>query len=724
MQRNWLGKSEGTELSFTLSVTADSENGRAVISHFPELHVFTTRLDTLFGAQFVALSLNHPLVQEYSKNNNDLQTFIESAPQLPVDSKHGFLLPDIAAINPLHKAQSVHAPLPIYAAPYVLEDYGTGAVMGVPAHDARDHAFWKQHRGSEPVKSVISQSAESVKSDDDVPFSDKGKLNADCGDFAGLHSDEASQQLASSLQQDGTTVKRYSLWRIRDWLISRQRYWGAPIPIIHCQSCGTVPVPTKDLPVELPKLPPGQFKGRSGNPLEQIEEWVNTSCPSCKGPARRDTDTMDTFMDSSWYFFRFADSKNELAPVDSDLAKRIMPVDFYVGGVEHAILHLLYARFIAKFLASSGGGSVWPLQQDTDGKRNVAEPFKKLVTQGMVHGRTYSDPSTGRFLKPDEVETSQTEPPKIRATGETPNVSFEKMSKSKYNGVDPGSCIGKYGADVTRAHMLFAAPESEVLEWEEQRIGGISRWLAKVWRVVHLANSAAPPGILRDAWTRPTDESGNVYTSVEAALLRATRNTTATVTSKLQSASAFNTVVSDLIKLTNALASAAVCSSSSPKLQNEVSPSIYLFCVEVLIRLMAPLTPAFAEESWQTLHEDGKLHFDCGHTDMSANLSIFESQWPKTIKLPTEIDNPTQTCVLQVNGKRKFDCKVEIHSREQTGEPFKEWFLAAVFKRTPEGLKWISDANNRILLETSERVVVGNNGRIVNIVNKGLPRSS
>jgi leucyl-tRNA synthetase len=721
MQRNWLGKSEGTEMSFKISANGISPHAVAVTSQIPDLRVFTTRLDTLLGTQFLALSLKHPLIQEYSKRNEGLKRFIQSASALPADSKAGFLLPDLVADNPLRTTEIAKGldlkPLPIYAAPYVLDDYGTGAVMGVPAHDSRDHAFWKQHHPSEPIKFVVSRPVKLEKVEGDLPFSDKGILNKNCGTLAGASSDEAALLIVSSLERGGTDFKHHNLWRLRDWLISRQRYWGAPIPIIHCNSCGAVPVPIEQLPVELPKLPPGQFKGRSGNPLEQIEEWVNTACPKCHGPAKRDTDTMDTFMDSSWYFFRFADPKNCSAPFGSELAKQIMPVDFYIGGVEHAILHLLYARFIAKFLASPQGRFMWPVNQDDGENKSIAEPFKRLVTQGMVHGRTYSDPSTGRFLKPEEVELpTPTTPAKIKATGETPHVSYEKMSKSKYNGVDPNMCINKYGADVTRAHILFSAPESEILEWEEARIGGMSRWLAKAWRVVHCANHEAPSDSLRQTWIRPVNqETGLKYTSTEIELLRATRDASVSVTAKLKVASGLNTVVSDLIKLTNALFGLVTSSLESPKESSEVSPAIYLYCTEVLVRLMAPLVPAFAEESWQHLHQDGKFHFDPQQRLMPTDLSVFEAEWPDSTDLVLETGHHAQVCVLQVDGKRKWACPILLAPEEERKADPVKWAKALV-SGTTEGRKWLENEVNVNLLDKAVKIVVSKNGKVINIV--------
>ncbi|CBX96909.1 hypothetical protein LEMA_P100400.1 [Plenodomus lingam JN3] len=440
MQRNWIGKSEGTKLCFNVESTSTG-------TQFAPVDVFTTRADTLFGVQYIALSLRHPIVQQLTVDDDALRSFIDRANDLPPDTKEGYRLPDIVAKNPIaNLINTDHAHIPIYVAPYVLDDYGSGAVMGVPGHDTRDHAFWRTNEGDHPIKTVISVKPGKspkplVPGDDDVPVTCRGFVAADVERFGGMRSEKAVTKIVNALQRIGQPASMTSNWRLRDWLISRQRYWGAPIPIIHCDSCGPVAIPEEDLPVKLPDLPDSFFQGRKGNPLAEDENWKKTSCPKCGSAAERETDTMDTFMDSSWYFFRFLDPKNQEALVDPDKANAGMPVDLYVGGVEHAILHLLYARFISKFLATT---STWP-----QGKMVNGEPFLRLITQGMVHGETYTDPATGRFLRPDEVDLTNRSKPVIRATGLTPNKSYEKMSKSKYNGVDPGVTIAKYGADAT-----------------------------------------------------------------------------------------------------------------------------------------------------------------------------------------------------------------------------------------------------------------------------------
>jgi leucyl-tRNA synthetase len=475
MQKNWLGKSIGARIKFP--VIAYDQRTHA------DIQVFTTRPDTLFGVQYVALASTHPIVQELAKEDVELQAFLDTMPGLPSDSKVGYLLPHVRATNPLAYEESTpdatKASLPIYVTPYVLGDYGDGAVMGVPGHDARDHAFWKHNRYDEPIRTVISHSAdEATVATKNEPFIHHGYLTSHSGAYAGMTAAEATKRIVALLESRGLGYAAET-WRLRDWLISRQRYWGTPIPIIHCGSCGPVPVPAEQLPVELPSVECHWLKGNAGNPLEDAHNWVNTTCPKCHGAAKRDTDTMDTFVDSSWYFMRYIDPHNANQLFDPKVAEKTLPVDLYVGGVEHAILHLLYARFISKFVAAT---SLWK-------SNNNGEPFKQLLAQGMVHGRTYSDPSNGRFLKPDEVNLSVPSKPIVFATGKEANVSFEKMSKSKYNGVDPMICMEKHSADATRAHILFQAPVSEVLEWDEEKITGVTRWMQRVYDHIQQLNA-------------------------------------------------------------------------------------------------------------------------------------------------------------------------------------------------------------------------------------------
>ncbi|KAL1622991.1 hypothetical protein SLS56_008468 [Neofusicoccum ribis] len=648
MQKNWLGKSKGSRLHFKIE---SSESGKT----WPGVMVFTTRADTLFGVQYIALSLKHPIVEEIAKTSDDLKAFVEKAANLPADSKDGFLLPGVHAINPASSFATsetkVQDPVPIYVAPYVLDDYGSGAVMGVPGHDTRDHAFWRKNQGNKPILNVVHpHTVESlialVSRKQDEPFIHKGKLTEACGSFKGLTSEDAIDQIVKELKKNGQDAEHTENWRLRDWLVSRQRYWGTPIPIIHCASCGPVPVPESDLPVELPKLKSGHLLGKGGNPLADIPEFVNTTCPKCNSPAKRETDTMDTFMDSSWYFFRFADPHNENAPIAAEVADARLPVDVYIGGVEHAILHLLYARFISKFLSTT---SLWP---SGGGPDNKGEPFKKLITQGMVHGRTYSHPETGRFLKPDEVDLSNPSKPMIIATGQQANVSFEKMSKSKHNGVDPGECISKYGADTTRAHMLFQAPVTEVLEWDETKIAGIQRWLQRVWRVTQRTIEITPSADFYNTNLQDVPVADEITLAMH--------QTIKSVTISLSTTYSLNTVISDLTKLTNTLDDL-----STRALDNELlsSPSkqtyfaqTYRRSLKCLLTMLAPICPAFASECWETLH----LALAAEHPSTAANASslipdIFTQPFPShSDDLIAALSSHSMTTAVQINGKLAF----------------------------------------------------------------------
>lgn len=714
MQRAWLGRSDGTNVIFNIHVEGSFESGRDD-GRCRNVEVYTTRLDTLAGVQYLALSLNHPLITELVLQDQRLKAFVEAARSAPQGSRLGYRLPSIVAQNPLNtpSAKGVKFQheriIPVFAAPYVLDGYGTMAVMGVPGHDTRDYAFWAENGDGGPVKKVVIPANDSGQNFvvDSACFVGKGILNDICGPLAGKDSGEATLWLENFLVDIKNGSPR-THWRLRDWLISRQRYWGTPIPIIHCESCGAVPVPKEDLPVKLPALPPGDFKGRGGNPLDKIPEWVNTKCPKCFQPAKRETDTMDTFTDSSWYFFRFTDPFNEKDFITPEAAQKLMPVDYYVGGVEHAILHLLYARFVTKCIAR------WRLWNP----EGPAEPFKRLITQGMVHGRTYSDPETGRFLKPDEVDVSDPKIPKVVATGATANVTFEKMSKSKHNGVDPQSCIEKYGADATRAHILFQAPESEVLEWNEGPIKGIIR--SSLSRLGPRAADACPAGEARHRWWRDATEP---YTTKEVELLSVNKSTIESVTSKLESVQGLNTVVSDLLKFANALdqAHAGIMKRKDFEIgkHGSVHPSIFLYSTEVLVRLMAPIMPAWAEEGWQTLHQDGITHFNPLPEQLQPDSSVFDSEWPQVDEaLSAAVAPTTQICVVQVNGRRRFSCEIPVPplalDAKGEKEALDQWVERHVFELSPEGREF--QGRNTTLLRDAEKVIVAAKGRILNVV--------
>jgi leucyl-tRNA synthetase len=406
-----------------------------------------------------------------------------------------------------------------------------------------------------------------------------------------MNSEKAKQAIINYAEDEGYGKARIQ-YRLRDWLISRQRYWGAPIPIIHCPDCGAVPVPADQLPVELPE--DVEFSGK-GSPLAQLESWVNVPCPTCGKPAKRETDTMDTFIDSSWYFLRYPDATNENAIFDLDTINDWMPVDQYVGGIEHAILHLLYSRFFTKVLRDRLG-----LKFD--------EPFTRLLTQGMVQGKTYKNPRTGKYVPAPEI--ADLSEPIDPETGEALEVFYEKMSKSKLNGVDPLQVLEKYGADTARMFVLFKAPPEKDLEWDDSDVEGQYRFLGRVWRLV--------TGFLGTETRETGDRS-----KVEKDLRRAVHTAIAEVSDDMQGEYQFNTAISELMKLSNALTDADCITSP-----------VYREGIETLVKLLAPFAPHLADELWQQLGNSASVHL---------------ASWPELDPSALVVDEIT--LVIQVNGK-------------------------------------------------------------------------
>ena len=705
MQRNWLGKSSGARIKFKISTPDDGF----------DVGVFTTRPDTLHGVQYLALSASHPFVTRLAESNPELKAFVDSAASLPPDSKAGYRLPNVKATNPLRSLEqndTMPETLPVFVAPYVLADYGEGAVMGVPGHDSRDFAFWSENMGSKPVSFVVLPgSVANGDADTSKAFQGHGVMSEFCGSYSGLPSIEAGKKIVADLKSHNGSADTTESWRLRDWLISRQRYWGTPIPIIHCGDCGPVPVPVDQLPVELPAVDGDKFKQKSGNPLESAKGWLHTPCPKCGQDAKRDTDTMDTFVDSSWYFLRFLDSSNETMPFSPSLAR---PVETYIGGIEHAILHLLYARFIYKVLADSGMIPSGP----------APEPFRKLISQGMVHGKTFSDPETGRFLRPEELDLTNPKSPVIAGTQATPNISFEKMSKSKYNGVDPTSCIAKYGADATRAHMLFAAPVSEVLEWDESKIVGIQRWFTKLWRIVSDARrclgdnfpvTAEQLKSLNDIQLPALEQ----LSDEEAELLLHAQTAISSVSHCLESNPyGLNTVISTLTKFTNALASSPLPSSTS---SSATLQTILYLSVTSLLRLLAPIAPAYTSECWEELHSP--LLKQSSPATTTTIPSIFSSPWPTSLLTPSQLSTlstrGSKPVTVQINGKVRFTTSIprappaspgatdeEVRAAEQ------EWILGHILE-SKDGKVWFRERND---WEKRRKVVVVGGGKIVSVV--------
>ncbi|KAI9498578.1 leucyl-tRNA synthetase [Zychaea mexicana] len=659
MQRHWIGKSKGAEFDFPLTTPTEKVSS---------LKVFTSRPDTIFGVQYLVVAPEHPLVNKDSLPKEQAASVMEFVNDLnkvqnmeeAEENKKG-VFTGLYVNHPLTKED-----IPIYVAPYVLAEYGTGAVMGVPAHDKRDWDFCHTNKVVDKVKFVVEPSIKETDKPLDYaePFTAQGVLSALSGPYAGMKSQEAMKAIMRDASKIGFGHGA-TQYRLKDWLLSRQRYWGAPIPIIHCPECDVVPVPNEQLPVHLPL--DISFTGKGGSPLAQAEDWVNCKCPKCNGPAKRETDTMDTFVDSSWYFMRFTDPHNTSLPFDPEKASARLPVDIYIGGVEHAILHLLYSRFYSKFLLRNGAYHATP-----DIKPGNGEPFNVLLTQGMVHGQTYKDPATQRFLKPEEVDTSEPKNPKIIATGETPLISFEKMSKSKYNGVDPVNVVNQHGVDPVRLHILYKAPPSEVLEWEDTSIVGMQRWLAKVLKLAESVGNDSPCTDI-PALDKMTSEERDVY--------RETHTTIKQVTEAMSTTYSLNTAISDLIKLSNHV-SASSLQPSSP---------VYQHAVRSIVTMMAPVAPTIGEECWEAITIQTN----------NSSRSVFAQPWPVFEEKALEKD--TVDCVIQVNGKTRLNITVPVALASDAAT------IEKLARDTPQGQKWLADKPIR-------RAIVAKNGQLVNFV--------
>ncbi|HEU0117806.1 MAG TPA: leucine--tRNA ligase [Alphaproteobacteria bacterium] len=588
MQENWIGKSAGARVNFKLAGRGDS------------VEVFTTRPDTLFGASFLALSPNHPLAAEMAQKDAKLAAFIAecnrtgtSEVAIETAEKHGY---DTGL-----KAQHVfdeNWQLPVYVANFVLMEYGTGAIFGCPAHDQRDLDFARKYNLK--VTPVVLSPGEEKKNtfEGSEAYTGPGTIyNSKFLD--GLEIEDAKQKSISEIEKRGAG-KGTIQFRLRDWGVSRQRYWGCPIPIIHCETCGAVPVPEKDLPV---KLPDDVTFDKPGNPLDHHPTWKNVACPKCNKPARRETDTCDTFVDSSWYFARYCSAKNPDVPVEKSQADYWLPVDQYVGGVEHAILHLLYSRFFTRAMKATGHLS-------------VTEPFTGLFTQGMVTHESYKD-EEGKWLYPEEIEKNADGSAKHVKTGKPVTVGRnETMSKSKKNVVDPGKIIDSYGADTARLFMMSDSPPERDLEWTDSGVDGAWRYIGRLWR---LAEAELPA----------------VGTSIPATLDDTAKKTRQIIHRTIASVSDayerfhFNSAVAKVRELSNALEEFVGNAKENPARQAVLREGI-----ETLTILMAPMLPHIAEEIWEKL----------GHKTM-----LVGTPWPKA-EASLLVDN-TVTIAVQVNGK-------------------------------------------------------------------------
>jgi leucyl-tRNA synthetase len=618
MQKNWIGRSEGLLIRFALdrATTAAGES---------ELEVFTTRPDTLFGARFVAVAPDHPLATAAARKNPELAAFIDECrhrgtAQADIDTaeKLGFDT-GIKALHPFDPAWR----LPVYVANFILMEYGTGAIFGCPAHDQRDLEFANKYGlGNTPVVCPPGVDPKTFVITDNAYDGDGRMINSRFLD--GMTTAEAKEEVARRLEAESAgnrpVAQRQVNFRLRDWGISRQRYWGCPIPIIHCPSCGIVPVPEQDLPVTLPD---DVSFDQPGNPLDRHPTWKHVACPRCGEPATRETDTMDTFVDSSWYFIRFTDPWIKSAPTDRPMVDAWMPVDQYIGGIEHAILHLLYSRFFTRAMKKTG-------HVDLD------EPFAGLFTQGMVVHETYRR-ANGEWAAPAEVKVENDGEGRratLIATGEPLEIGpIEKMSKSKRNTVDPDDIIGEYGADVARWFMLSDSPPERDVNWTEKGVQGAWRFVQRLWRLVgeaaEIAN-AVPPA-------RP-----HAFSPAAAALRKATHQALAEVTDDIEKLH-FNVCVAHIYEFANTMSAAigdvGADGSASPTADFRWAMHE---AVNVLVQLFAPMMPHLAEESWAAL----------GHHTLVA-----EAPWPQVERALLIED--TLTLPVQINGKKRADVTVK-----------------------------------------------------------------
>jgi leucyl-tRNA synthetase len=593
MQRNWIGRSEGARVRFPIA-SGPSPTAEVV-------EVFTTRIDTIYGANFVLLAPEHPLVERFAAESPDPIAFRAKVAAFRAQDRTARMTGEIEkegfdtgrrVINPF-----THAPVPVWIANFVLGEYGTGAVMAVPAHDQRDFEFARKY--GLPVTVVIQPEGQMLDGDSLAEaFTDDGVL-VGSGSFSGLHTDEARRTMTAEAAAHGIgggTIQ----YRLKDWGVSRQRYWGTPIPIVQCEKCGLVAVPDEDLPVRLPNIT--EFTGRGDSPLAHVPEFVNVACPKCGGPARRETDTMDTFVDSSWYYYRYCDPTNESLPFDPKAVAYWGPVDFYSGGVEHAILHLIYSRFFSRVFRDVGLVS-------------IDEPFTRLLTQGMVlrHGAV--------------------------------------MSKSKGNVVDPDDMISRYGADALRLYVMFVAPPEKEVEWTDSGLEGSYRFLGRVWRVAdHLipALSGAPA------------VTGLVLDPDERGLRRATHRTIDRVTRDIDPRMHLNTAISAVMELVNELYAFCDGRGIKPTGRDDAPPAVVdrretaavlREAIESLILLLSPFTPHLSEELWARLgHAEGIVAAGWPQYDAAA---VVEEE----IEIPVQVNGKLRARVMMPAGASDEDMR-------------------------------------------------------------------
>jgi len=608
MQANWIGRSEGVRLGFPHDI---GEGGI--------LWVFTTRADTIMGVTFCAVAAEHPLADFAAQDNPQLAAFIEECKrgpaleaELATQEKKG-MPTGLSVRHPISGE-----PVPVWVGNYVLMSYGDGAVMGVPAHDERDFAFAKKY--GLPIKQVIECQGRAYSLAAWEPwYSEHGRC-VNSGPYDGLDYQAAVDTVARDLQLKGLGEKR-TTWRLRDWGISRQRYWGCPIPIIHCKVCGAVPVPDEQLPVILPTdlVPDG-----SGNPLLKDERFLNVKCPKCGAAARRETDTMDTFVDSSWYFLRFACADNDQAMLDYRV-QYWLPVDQYIGGIEHAILHLLYARFWTRFLKEIGAVS-------------FKEPFARLFTQGMVLNEVFfrkTDSGRVQYFNPADVTVTAEKGGKgsvavLKADGrQVESGGVVTMSKSKNNGVDPQVLVDEFGADTARLFIMFAAPPEQTLEWSDEGVQGAFRFIKRLWKAVYDHVSSGPASALdKSALTEP-----------QRALRRQSHQTLAKVTDDIGRRRTFNTAIAAVMELLNAVA-------KFPQVA-EQDRSVAQEALEIAVLTLSPIIPHVTHALWRGL----------GH-----GTALIDETWREVDA--EALQSATVQMVVQVNGKLRAHITVAVDADE------------------------------------------------------------
>jgi leucyl-tRNA synthetase len=672
MQRNWIGKSFGVEIHFPLLPSPASGGGVGGEGQSnPVLKVFTTRADTLFGVTYVAVAAEHPLAQQAAEGNPELAAFIHECKQGSVAEA------DMATMEKKGMDTGLkvyhpftNEPVPVWVANYVLMGYGEGAVMAVPAHDERDFAFAKKY--GLPIRAVIRPAGETGNEKREtqnpgasdtlpishfpfpLPYLEHGTL-FDSGDFSGRTSQDAIEKIALVLKNLGLGDKR-TTWRLRDWGISRQRYWGCPIPIIHCPTCGDVPVPEKDLPVVLPE----DVKIDVGSPIKKMPSFYECACPKCGGKAERETDTMDTFVESSWYYARYACPDLDKGMLDGR-ANYWLPVDQYIGGIEHAILHLLYARFFHKLMRD-------------EGLVNTNEPFANLLTQGMVVAETYyRDLADGKkqWINPADVEVERNDKghiiaAKLIADGQPVVIGgVEKMSKSKNNGVDPQALIDQYGADTARLFMMFAAPPEQSLEWSDAGVEGAHRFLKRLWKMVHEHVEA---GVV------PAFSGGELPEGLQD-LRRQLHQTIAKVTDDIERRKQFNTAIAAVMELMNAL--------GKVEASDELGKSVKQEALEAIVLMLAPIVPHICRILIKAL---------------KPGACLVGSPWPQADEAAL-VQNEVEL-MLQVNGKLRGKFKVAADAGKEA--------IEAAALASPELQKHLDGQNPK-------KVVVVP-GRLVNVV--------